>query len=326
MHRRIAALLVAALVGMVLIPAAGVASEEKTPEADRVAVVNGEPITRAALEQEMTPVRQRMGMTGENVDEARLEELQKQVLDNLIRRELIFQESQKKGFTVEEAAVEERLSALKGRFPNPQQFEQMMAQMNFTEDILKRQIREQLTIQKFVESEIVENIDIAEADAKAYYEENPDQFEQPEQVHARHILIKVEENAGEEARAEARKRIESVQQKLEEGEEFSALAEEYSEGPSKSRGGDLGFFSRGQMVQPFEEAAFAMEPGEVSDIVETRFGFHLIQVVEGKAAGTQSYAEARPRIEQMLKNQRIQAELDQYIEQLREKAEIEVLI
>jgi peptidyl-prolyl cis-trans isomerase C len=288
--------------------------------------VNGEPISRSALEQEMTPVRQRMGMTGENADEARLEELRKQVLDNLIRRELIFQESQKKGFKVDEAAVEERLSALRARFPDPEQFQQMMDQMNFTEDILRRQIREQLTIQKFVESEIVENIEIADADAKAYYEENPDQFEQPEQVHARHILIKVEENAGEEARAEARRRIESVQRKLEEGGDFAKLAEEYSEGPSKSRGGDLGFFSRGQMVESFEEAAFAMEPGETSGIVETQFGFHLIEVVEEKAAGTQGYDEAKPRIEQMLKNKRIQAELDQYIKQLRETAEIDVLI
>ncbi len=324
MYRKIAGLLTLAAVFAMLTPMAWSAPEESSE--DRVAVVNGEPISRAELEQEMTPVRHRMGMTGENVDEAKLAEIRKEVLENLIRRELIFQESREKGFTVEESAVEERLSALKARFPDPEQFQQMMAQMNFTEEILKQQIREQLTIQKFVESRIVEKIEVAEAEAKKYYEENRDQFEQPEQIHARHILIKVEEGADEAAKTDAKERLEAVRGKLEEGGDFEELAEEYSEGPSKSRGGDLGFFGRGQMVKSFEDAAFALEPGEVSGLVETQFGYHLIELVEEKAAGVQSFAEAQPRIEQMLKNQRIQSELDKYIENLREESKIEILI
>jgi peptidyl-prolyl cis-trans isomerase C len=324
MYRRIAGLVAMAAVFTMLVPMAWSASEEGSE--DRVAVVNGEPISRATLEQEMTPVRHRMGMTGEEADEAKLDEIRKQVLDNLIRRELIFQESRKKGFTVEDSAVQERLDALKSRFPSPEQFQAMMEQMSFTEEILKRQIREQLTIQKFVESQIVENIEIAEAEAKEYYEENQEQFKQPEQIHARHILIKVDEGADDAAKTDAKGRLEDVQKKLGEGGDFATLAEEFSEGPSKSRGGDLGFFGRGQMVKPFEEAAFALEPGEVSGIVETQFGYHLIELVEEKAAGTQSFADARPRIEQVLKNQRIKSELDQYIENLREAAEIEILI
>ncbi|MFP4029954.1 MAG: peptidylprolyl isomerase [Desulfococcaceae bacterium] len=324
MYRRIAGLVAMAAVLTMLVPMAWSASEGGSE--DRVAVVNGEPISRAALEREMTPVRHQMGMTGDDADEAKLDEIRKQVLDNLIRRELVFQESKKKGFTVEDSAVQERLEALKSRFPNPEQFQAMMEQMSFTEEILKRQIREQLTIQKFVESQIVENIEVAEAEAKEYYEENQERFKQPEQVHARHILIKVDEGADESAKAEAKGRLEDVQKKLEEGGDFAKLAEEFSEDPSKSRGGDLGFFGRGQMVKPFEEAVFALEPGEVSGIVETQFGYHLIELVEEKAAGAQTFADARPQIEQMLKNRRIKSELDQYIENLREAAEIEILI
>jgi peptidyl-prolyl cis-trans isomerase C len=326
MYRKIAGLLAMAAIAAMLVPMAAGASETEKETEDRVAVINGEPISRAALEQEMTPVRHRMGMTGDDVDEAQLAEIRKQVLDNLIRRELIFQESREKGFTVEDSAVEERLAALKSRFPNPEQFQKMMEQMNFTEEILERQIREQLTIQKFVESQIVDNIQVTEAEAKEYFEANPDQFKQPEQIHARHILIKVEEGADDATKADAKERLETVRQKLEEGGNFEKLAEEFSEGPSKSRGGDLGFFGRGQMVPSFEEAAFALEPGEVSGIVETQFGYHLIELVEEKAAGAQTFADARPRIEQMLKNQRIKTELDRYIQNLRDEAEIEILI
>jgi hypothetical protein len=136
MYRRIAGLVAVAAVFAMLAPMAWSASETEKDAEGRVAVVNGEPISRAALEQEMTPVRHRMGMTGEDADETKLDEIRKQVLDNLIRRELIFQESKKKGFTVEDSAVQERFDALKSRFPSSEQFQAMMAQMNFTEEIL----------------------------------------------------------------------------------------------------------------------------------------------------------------------------------------------
>ena len=328
MYRKFAGLAAAVAVWALLVPAAWSASEGKTEAEsdDRVAVVNGESISRAALEQEMAPVRQRMEMTGEPVDEERLAEVRKEVLENLIRRELIFQASRKKGFAVEETEVEAQLSTLKERFPSPEQFETMMGQMNFTEDILKRQIREQLTIQKFVEAEIVDKIQVSDADAQSYYDENPDQFEQPEQVHARHILVKVEDGADEAAKAEARTRIEAVEKDLKEGGDFAELAEEFSDCPSKSQGGDLGFFGRGQMVKPFEDAAFATKPGEISGIVETQFGYHLIRVEEGKVAGAEAFAEAKPRIQQMLKNRRIKDALDTYIEDMEKQAEIEILI
>jgi peptidyl-prolyl cis-trans isomerase C len=110
---------------------------------------------------------------------------------------------------------------------------------------------------------------------------------------------------------------------LKDGGDFAALAKEYSEGPSNTRGGDLGFFRRGQMVKPFEDAAFAMEPNQVSDIIETRFGYHLIKVYEKKPESVLAYAEVKDKLTQHLKQQKIDKEAVQYINQLKKDAKIE---
>lgn len=119
------------------------------------------------------------------------------------------------------------------------------------------------------------------ARVRAFYDEHPERFKQPERVRARHLLIRVASDASEEDVAKARERAEAGLARIRGGEDFAAVASELSEDPgSKDRGGDLGFFTRGQMVPPFEEAAFALQVGEVSDVVETPFGFHIIKVEE----------------------------------------------
>ena len=302
------------------------AAEEKTGTDGKVAVINDAVITQEAFEQEMTPVLKQMEMQGQKPDETQVEEIRKKVLDNMINREVLYQASRKKGFTADDKAVEEKLASFKQQFPNEAQFKEALSKMNLSEKVIKKQIREQLSIQQLVDQEVVPSITVSEADAKAYYEANPQFFKQPEQVKARHILIKVAPDADEAKKAEARKKLETVQKKLKEGGDFAELAKEYSEGPSSTKGGDLGSFGRGQMVKPFEEVAFAMEEGTVSDIVETRFGYHLIKVEEKKPESTVSFADGKERIEQMLKRQKVSEAVNEYIESLKKDAEIEVYL
>ncbi|NJB68821.1 peptidyl-prolyl cis-trans isomerase D [Desulfobaculum xiamenense] len=162
--------------------------------------------------------------------------------------------------------------------------------------------------------------DVTAEEMKVYYDANMSQFEQPEMVSARHILIKVAPGASAAEVETARKKLLDIQGRLSKGESFAQLAEKYSEGPSSVRGGDLGWFPRGAMVEPFEKAAFALEAGHVSAPVRTDFGWHLIRVDEKRAAGVKTFDEAREEIRSLIAeekaSERISDVLDQALEQI----------
>jgi len=136
---------------------------------------------------------------------------------------------------------------------------------------------------------------------REFYDQHPERYKQPERVRARHLLLRVAPDASEEQVAEVRKRAEAALARIQGGEDFAAVAQELSEDPgSKDKGGDLGFFARGQMVPAFEEVAFALEPGQTSELVKTDFGFHVIRVEEHKAAEERSFDDAAHEIAEEL--------------------------
>ena len=145
---------------------------------------------------------------------------------------------------------------------------------------------------------------VAEEDIQDYYESNLEKFKNPQTVHARHILIKVDQNAKPEEVESARQRAEDVLKLAREGQDFAALARQYSEGPTKDKGGDLGTFRREAMVKPFSDKAFSMKAGDISDPVRTRFGWHIIKVENVNPTKTLSLAEARADIEKTLIEER----------------------
>lgn len=312
-------LVVLALIVLAL-PAYG--AESQSAE-QKVAVVNGAVINQAEFDNEMNRVLERLQRTGRFPNALELSQIRKQVLENIIARELLYQESQKKGVKVDQKEIDEQVAGLKGRFPSEAEFKKALSTMNLTEAALRSQLERDLAIRKLLDDQIGDNVAVSEKETRAYYDGNLETFKKPEQVRASHILIKVEPGADEAKKAEAKTKIESLQTKLKKGEDFGALAKEYSEGPSGPKGGDLGFFGRGQMVKPFEEAAFTMKPGQVSGMVETRFGYHLIMVTERTPEGTLPYEEVKDRLEQYLQQQKVQEAIAAYVETLKGKAKIE---
>ncbi len=155
----------------------------------------------------------------------------------------------------------------------------------------------------FRPKEYGDKVDIPEEEIKAYYEVNIDDFVIEEQVKARHILIKVTPDADPEKVGEARKKTEEILARAKKGEDFASLAEQYSEGPTAKKGGDLGYFPRGRMVKEFEDAAFSLKPGEISPVVRTQFGFHIINLEDIRQERTQSLDEVRKSIESTLRDQ-----------------------
>jgi peptidyl-prolyl cis-trans isomerase D len=148
-----------------------------------------------------------------------------------------------------------------------------------------------------------DKVDISQEEIKAYYEENIDDFFMQQQVKARHILFKVPPDADSTKVEEARKRAEEILARAKKGEDFASLAEKYSEGPTAKKGGDLGYSPRGRMVKQFEDAAFSLKPGELSAVVRTQFGFHIIKVEDVQQERTQSLDEVRKSIESTLRDQ-----------------------
>ncbi len=160
----------------------------------------------------------------------------------------------------------------------------------------------------------------------AYYDKNRNSFRQPEQVKASQILIKTDPAWDEAKKSAARKKIEDIRAKLKAGQDFESLARTYSEDPSASKGGDLGYIRTGQVLKPFEDALFALKPGEVSDVVETSVGFHIIKAVDRKPETTIPFEKVKDQLRTALKQEKGQQEANAYIAKVREKAKVEIFL
>ncbi len=305
---------------------AAVQKADAAPESP-VATVNGEKISKAQLDRELAGIQGRMARQGQPMPEEGLVQIRGQVLDQMIGEELLFQESRKQKIKVDEQKIKAQIDEMAQSFADAAAFDLALTNAGLTRDALSQRLRRQMAIQELVESKVVSGIEVADARADEFYKANPELFVQPEQVQARHILIRTEATADAAAKAEARKQIDGIRQKIVDGGDFAELAKARSQDPgSKENGGDLGFFARGQMVKPFEEAAFALKPEEISPVVETPFGFHLIQVTGRKDAETIAYDTVKPRILEHLKQQAVREKLDAYVDGLRQGAKIEKFI
>jgi peptidyl-prolyl cis-trans isomerase C len=313
-----------AVVSVSLAIAAEKASNEgKAKGNEKVAVVNGTLITRADFDREMETIQKQFVAMGQPVSPERMSQIRNNVLDNLISSELLYQQAEKDGIQVEPAEIDKKFATLKQRFPDEAEFKKILEKMNLNEETLRSQLQRGLIVEQLVDKEVIQKITIPDTEVKSYYDGNPAMFTQPEQVRASHILIKVDKSADASQKELARKKIEEIQQKIKDGGDFAALAKEFSQCPSSAKGGDLGYFRRGQMVKPFEDAAFSLKAGEVSDIVETQFGYHIIKVVDKKAEAVMPFDEVKERLGQYLKQEKAQKEVAAYIAKLKADSKIE---
>jgi peptidyl-prolyl cis-trans isomerase C len=290
-------------------------------ENEIAASVNGKVITKAELEREIVNLSHRYSIQTQNAPVP--DDIESKALDSLITKELLYEASQKAQIKVDDSEVEENLQQAISRFPNKEAFESVLKRENITEDELKSEIRYGLAIQTYVEDRYVSKTSVSDDELKTYYDANPALFKHPEMVKASHILIRNNDQADEAKKIEARKKIDDIAQKITAGGDFAELAKTYSECPSSSNGGDLGLFRRGQMVQAFEDVAFSMNPGEISPVVETQFGFHIIKVTEKQPEGTYPFDQVKPQIQDVLTREKVQKLLETDIESLKSKADIE---
>jgi len=228
---------------------------------------------------------------------------------------------------VADADVDARVAEVKKQFPSEDLFMQTLIDRKMTLDQIKADARRDMSIAKLIDAEIAPRVAVKPGQVEDFYKSNPDQFIQPERVRASHILIAAAENADAAAKAQAKAKAEQILKDLKAGKDFAALARQHSQDPGSAvNGGDLGFFPQGQMVGPFNDAAFTLKPGATSDLVETKFGYHIIRVAEKQPSRTVPLDEVRPRIEEYLKHQNRESETESFVKALRAKGKVEILV
>jgi peptidyl-prolyl cis-trans isomerase C len=195
-----------------------------------------------------------------------------------------------------------------------------------TVDSLRQDARVDISVTKLMDAEVATMPGPSDAEAKDFYAKNPDKFKEEESVRASHILIRVDEKADPAAKKKARAEIDAVLKQVKAGGDFAKLAQQHSQDGSASQGGDLNYFTKGQMVGPFDKVAFELKPGQVSDVVTTQFGYHIIKVVDHKIGRTVPFEEAQGKIKEFLTGQKKKQHADSFIEGLKKKYKVEVLI
>lgn len=284
-----------------------------------VARVNGAEISKAQLLRRADAIRAQIQQVGPD--------FYQRVLDDLVGAELLYQSGLEKGLVPTEAELDAELGAQAERFGGQEAFDSALASEGLSLDEVRVELKKELAIQSLIERDFVPKVAVSEEAKRAFYEENASQMQRPMQFRVAHILIGTEDDATAEQKEEARKKAASLRSMAEAGQDFGELAQRNSDDPgSKDNGGELPWMSQGQTVPPFEAAALALAPGEMSDVVETQYGYHVIKMLERREAGPMSYEEVSERIEEFLKRRGLQEQLQDAVDTLRAEGQVEIFI
>lgn len=284
-----------------------------------VARVNGEDVAKADFDRLL---KQMETQAGQAVPAARRDEIYRAVVDQLVTYTALVQETRARGVEVSEAEAKEvsdaRLGELRKQMPDEAAFKKALAERNMTVERLRADIRKDLAINKMLEAALSGAAAVTDADVKDFYDKNPDEFTG---VRASHILIKTE-GLDDASKKTARATIDDVLKQAKAGGDFGELAKKHSSDGSAQQGGDLGFFTKGRMVPEFSNAAFKLQPGQISDVVETQFGYHIIKVTERKDV---PIAEASEKIRGFLASRKRDEQQQAFVASIKNKSKIEVL-
>lgn len=248
-----------------------------------------------------------------------------EAVERCIRRALALQSAKSEGMEIPEEDVDIQIASIRQSFDSDEQLEQALTQQGMSIEKLREFIGEELLLVKIIDEKIGD-IDVPSDDVvQTFYDENLGEFEQPEMVRASHILLRFEQGADDDAKATKRAQLEAIRDEIESGDvTFEQAAMTHSQDPGSAvQGGDLDFFEKGRMVPPFAEAAFSTPVGEMSDIVETQFGYHLIQVTDKRESRTIPLDEVKEDIVSYLQAREFRNKQQAYFNALKAEAEIE---
>ncbi len=289
------------------------------------AKVNGVGISNERLERSFNEYLKEQGQNIAAIRYPdRVRRLRREALDLLIEQEVVWQAAQRDGVVATDKEVDEALAKIRGGFKSAQDFQLKLRMEGYTEDSYREHMRRLVSAKKYLD-EVAAAAPVSDEAVHEFYVANPDKFLLPEQFRARHILVRVAPGADADTRAQARAEIDGLLEQLRAGADFAELARKHSDDVSAAAGGDLGFFPRGRMVAPFEDAVMSLAPGELSGVVETRYGFHVIRLEDHVEAHQVSEDEARNQVRAYLRSVNGGKRVAERLANLKAAAEIEIL-
>jgi peptidyl-prolyl cis-trans isomerase C len=299
------------------------AQQPKGSPNDPMVRVNGTTITRLEVDRAV-----KVMLAQNQVPQPLAPELSKQAqdaaLEQLTSAELLYQEAAKLEIKDLDKQIADKVALNRAKFSNDADFEKALKGVDMTLRDMQDFTRKDIVISNFIEKQFNAKMVVSDAEVQKFYDDNLEKyFKKPESARASHILIGSDEKASPEDRKKAKEKAEALLKRVKAGEDFAALAKSDSTCPSASQGGDLGNFSRGQMVPPFEKAAFALKKGEVSEVVETQFGYHIIKLTEKQEASTEKFADVKAKIAEFLKREKTQNAVVELVAKLKTTAKIE---
>jgi len=300
-----------------------VASHQVSATSRSVAVVNGVPVTADRL---ATAIDGLLPATSfhRNVDDAKQTEVRLKAMRAVLNEELVYQEGRRLGIRVTGAELDMAVAVAKKKYPTAKAFDDALRVSGATMADLRREMTRALTVQKAWKQVVADGCRVPDADVAAFYRENPQRFVVPEQVHLFTITIGVPPSGTRKDWQDARKRTEDLLAQIKAGASFEEMARTHSSDPSKDKGGDMGWIHRGRMTDEFEAVTKSMKPGQVSEPVESLFGYHLVRLAEIKPAEQRTLDQVRPQLAKDLTAKRCEAAGETWLSGLRRKARITV--
>ena len=292
-----------------------------------VAKGKGVEVKRSRLDEELVSIKATAAARGQTIPAEQMNLIERQILERLIHIQLLNNRATDADKAAGKENAEKRLAEIRKRAGTEENLNLQLKSVGTSMPELTRKLNEELTAETVLEREL--KVNVTDADVKKFYDENPAKFEQPEMVRASHILIGTRDSAGgemaEDKKAEKKKQAEALLKQARAGEDFAKLAKEHSEDPgSKDTGGEY-TFPRGRMVPEFETTAFNLKTNEISDLVTTQFGYHIIKLHEKIPAQTVELEKVESNIRDYLKGQAVQSSLPAHMTKLKDEAGVEVL-
>jgi parvulin-like peptidyl-prolyl isomerase len=301
-------------------------ADESASKVSVAAKVNGSVISVPDFQLELARIQRRKESSAKTADGAKPADLKREALENLISRELYFQESIKQKISIDASVIDREMEQLKGQFAGPVQFAENLQRIHMTEAMVREQVACGLAIRILIDRSVGKGVAVTDEEVKKYYEQHQEAFRQPPQVRLSHILVAVDAKLPGIDKNQAGDKISILRKRVMSGEDFAALAAAHSDCQSKKKGGDIGWFAPGQLPPELETAVAQLKVGEVSEIVEDRFGVHIIKVVERKAAFTSPFDDVRDKVLSLARQEKGFVMQQRYLKSLRDAAQVEILL